>query len=202
MRLVVGLLAAIAALAQAPTASPLITLVPGISSNPYPTIAVALGTTATPNDTLVFSCSGLSAIPSLSFSACPGPVVLQPTSPMLSATVTLGLATTFLHVSLSEICLPDAQCGFATDSHVVSCIAPCEIDGQLPVSGEYAIAVSTFNLQTGAFFTAPASRWNGYLVPIVATMPVSSGVGNCGPGMLVTGVTWTQTPWQIMISCH
>ena len=203
MRLVLSSFFAAAAFAQVPTAAPSVTLIPA-PGGAYPTITAALATTVTLNDTLIFACSGLAAIPPLAAAACPGPVVLQPASPMLSASVTVGLvgAGNFVHVSLSEICLPGQQCGFPTDNRVVGCTAPCEIDGQPPTSGEYAVAVSSFNLQTGTFFTAPASRWNGYLVPIVTTMPASSGAGNCGPGTLTSGVTWTQTPWQITISCQ
>jgi len=201
----------------------------------YPTVTTALATTSTPNDTLVFSCSGLSVVLPMAFTACPGPIVLQPLPaaiptaclpayssptgipaapallqpmasagcPMWAGTVTVGLmgAANYTHVSISETCLMGETCGTAITNRVLTCTAPCEIDGQPPVSGEYALAVTTFNLRTGTFFTAPANRWNGYLSPIVVTMPVSSGAGNCGPGTLTTGVTWTQTPWQITISC-
>jgi hypothetical protein len=217
IRLALAAFAAFAAFAQVPTAAPSIALVPTASSGAYPTIATALASTNAPNDTLVFACSGLSVIPALAAANCPGPVVLQslpdpvpavcgdplpPASaacPMWAATVTVGLTGSFAHISLSETCVPNEPCGMAASGNrVVTCTAPCEIDSQAPVSGEYAVAVATFDLQNGTLFTPPASRWNGYLTPVVVTTPGS----NCGPGTLSTGVTWTQTPWQVLISCQ
>jgi hypothetical protein len=211
-------LAVIAALsvcfAQVPSAPVSVVIGQGASGGVYPIVSAVLATTATANDTLTFVCSGTQIIPAMAFATCPGPVVLQPPSPMLAARVTIGWvgmgnSGAFLHVSLSETCLPSMPCGSATNNLVLTCTTPCEIDGQPPTSGEYAVAITDFNLQQGTFFTQPISRWNGYLIPNIVMMAVAPdgtgalGIGTCGPGMTLTkGVTYLQTPWQITIVCQ
>jgi hypothetical protein len=155
-----------------------------------PSVAAYIGSTNTPGDTLQFQCQGLGQFPPLAQAPCPGALVLGSYS---SGIVQIGILPTLAHYSIQQMCTANEACGQSGVTGVLQCAAPCEVDQQPPLTGEYPVASVQFS---GGAFTGVQSLWYGYLVPVVTVV-------NCVAGYTVeTGAVVTQTPWQVVVTCN